>query len=133
MWLRSRPRIASIGSASRCASNRLLFPGDLRIAVIGSGSFSLEVFGPRIAPGLSFGVPDPEWAARVHAHMRDGSIAALLLEATAEQMEAAGNVAGELLDWIATLGTIGEDRAATWIKAQAKLGHSYGVWREDAA
>ena len=34
----------------------------LRVVVMGSGSFSLEVAGPRMAPGRTDGVPDPDWA-----------------------------------------------------------------------
>ena len=37
------------------------YPENLRIVIIGTGSFSLEVFGPRIDPGKTDGVPDPEW------------------------------------------------------------------------
>ena len=48
------------------------WPEPLRVVVIGSGSFSLEVFGPRIAPGKSDGVPDPDWAKRVCALARAG-------------------------------------------------------------
>ena len=45
----------------------------LRVVVIGSGSFSLEVFGPRIAPGKSDGVPDPDWAKQVCALIKQGA------------------------------------------------------------
>ena len=103
--LPSAARVYRFGRSVRAAID--CFPGEARVAVIGSGSFSLEVFGPRIIPGSSFGVPDPAWAARVQTHMQDGTVAALLGEATEERMLAAGNIAGELLDWIAMLGTIG--------------------------
>jgi hypothetical protein len=36
------------------------WPSALRVAIMGSGSFSLEVGGPRMAPGRSDGVPDPD-------------------------------------------------------------------------
>ena len=42
------------------------WPQALRVVIMGSGSFSLEVGGPRMAPGRSDGVPDPDWA-----HARD--------------------------------------------------------------
>ena len=59
------------------------WPEQLRVVVIGSGSFSLEVFGPRIAPGKSDGVPDPDWAKRVCALIWSRrSIETLLAEAT---------------------------------------------------
>ena len=41
------------------------WPAQMRVVVMGSGSFSLEVGGPRMAPGRSDGVPDPDWCARV--------------------------------------------------------------------
>ena len=41
------------------------WPAPLRVVVMGSGSFSLEVGGPRMAASRSDGVPDPDWAARV--------------------------------------------------------------------
>ncbi len=103
-----------------------------RVAVVGSGSFSLEVYGPRIAPGRNFGVPDPAWAARVHEHMARGTFDALVAEATPERLQGAGNVAGELLDWLAMAGTLGRNRAADWIAAQERFGHSYAIWQEGA-
>ena len=41
------------------------WPATLRVVIMGSGSFSLEVGGPRMAPGRTDGVPDPDWALRV--------------------------------------------------------------------
>ena len=124
--LPSARRVHALGRSVRAAIED--FPGTERVAVMGSGSFSLEVFGPRIAPGRNYGVPDPAWAERVHAYLRDGEVEALLNEATEERMEAAGNVAGELLDWLAMLGAAG-DGMASWIEPQTQFGHSYGIWR----
>jgi aromatic ring-opening dioxygenase catalytic subunit (LigB family) len=101
----------------------------LRVAIFGSGSFSLEVWGPRIAPGRSDGVPDPKWVERVMALLRAGEIETLLKEATEVQMLQAGNVGGEILNWIAMLGAIGGERKPTWIEPQMANGHAYGVWR----
>jgi hypothetical protein len=42
-------------------------------------------------------------------------------------MARAGNAGGELLNWIAMLGVIGE-RAPTRIEPQPH-GHAFGVWR----
>jgi hypothetical protein len=64
--------------------------------------------------------------------LRDGRIATLVEEASGGRMAAAGNVAGELLNWIAMIGTVGE-RAASWISLQAQFGHAYAIWREAAA
>ncbi len=127
--LPSARRVHALGRSVRAAIEG--FPGTERVAIVGSGSFSLEVFGPRIAPGRNFGVPDTAWAEHVHACMRDGDIETLLREATEERMEAAGNVAGELLDWLAMLGAAG-DGPASWIEPQTQFGHSYGVWRAGA-
>jgi gallate dioxygenase len=103
------------------------WPEELRVVVIGSGSFSLEVFGPRIAPGKSDGVPDPDWARRVCALLEQGSTEALLAAATPEQMLRAGNVGGELLDWIAMLGAVGE-RRPKFVTPQMEQGHAYAAW-----
>jgi gallate dioxygenase len=100
----------------------------LRVVVVGSGSFSLEVFGPRIAPGKSDGVPDPAWAKRVCGLLEKGAMATLLNEATEEQLLRAGNVGGELLDWIAMLGAVGEKRPK-FVTPQMEQGHAYAAWR----
>ena len=99
----------------------------LRVVVIGSGSFSLEVFGPRIAPGKSDGVPDPEWAKRVCALLEQGAVKTLLAEATQDQLLRAGNVGGELLDWIAMLAAVGE-RRPKFVAPQMEQGHAYAAW-----
>lgn len=103
------------------------WPEKLRVAVIGSGSFSLEVFGPRIAPGKADGVPDPAWAERVCRLIERGDVRSLITEATPDQLEKAGNVGGELLDWIAMLGTIGELRLK-FMRPQLEQGHAYAAW-----
>ena len=65
---------------------------------MGSGSFSLEVGGPRMAPGRSDGVPDPDWAMRVIRYLEQQQIDRLIAESTEHQMLKAGNVGGELLE-----------------------------------
>ena len=104
------------------------WPASLRVAVMGSGSFSLEVAGPRMAPGRTDGVPDPDWAWRVIRLMEAQETQTLIDEATPRQLLKAGNVGGELLDWIAMLGAIGS-RKPTYIAPQMQNGHAYGVWR----
>jgi gallate dioxygenase len=99
-----------------------------RVAVMGSGSFSLEVGGPRMMPGRDYGVPDPDWAARVVSSLSDQKIEALIAQSTQDQLLRAGNVGGELLNWIAMLGAIG-DHAPEYIAPQLQNGHAYGVWR----
>ena len=126
--------VPPLPSAKRCydlgvAIKRAIesWPEGLRVVVIGSGSFSLEVFGPRIAPGKSDGVPDPDWAKRVCALLEQGAIPTLLNEATQDQMLRAGNVGGELLDWIAMLGAVGE-RRPKFVTPQMEQGHAYAAW-----
>jgi gallate dioxygenase len=104
------------------------WPAPLRVAVMGSGSFSLEVAGPRMAPGRTDGVPDPDWAWRVIKLLEEQQIDKLISEATPHQLAKAGNVGGELLDWIAMLGAIGA-RKPTYVAPQMQNGHAYGVWR----
>jgi aromatic ring-opening dioxygenase catalytic subunit (LigB family) len=123
--LPSARRCHELGATVRRAIES--WPEPLRVVVIGSGSFSLEVFGPRIAPGKSDGVPDPAWAKRVCALLEQGATDILLREATQEQMLRAGNVGGELLDWIAMLGAVGE-RRPTFVTPQMEQGHAYAAW-----
>jgi aromatic ring-opening dioxygenase catalytic subunit (LigB family) len=101
----------------------------LRVAIFGSGSFSLEVWGPRIRPGMTDGVPDPDWVTRVMGLLEGGQIDMLLKESTEAQMLKAGNVGGEILNWIAMLGAVGGKRKPAWIAPQIFNGHAYGVWR----
>jgi hypothetical protein len=104
------------------------WPAPLRVVVMGSGSFSLEVAGPRMAPGRTDGVPDPDWALRVIKYLEEQQIDKLIGEATPHQLFKAGNVGGELLNWIAMLGAIGP-RKPNYIAPQMQNGHAYGVWR----
>jgi len=104
------------------------WPKSMRVVTMGSGSFSLDVWGPRIAPGRSDGVPDPDWASRVCELLEQMQVPALISEATESQMLKAGNVGGELLNWIAMLGTIGE-RKPEFVKPQMANGHAYAAWR----
>jgi Catalytic LigB subunit of aromatic ring-opening dioxygenase len=99
----------------------------LKVALVASGSFSLEVGGPRIADNAIFGVPDPEWSAHVSSRLKAGQTADLVAEATTERMQRAGNVGGELLNWIALLGAVGQ-RTPDLLEQQVSLGHSYAAW-----
>lgn len=106
------------------------WPERMRVAVLASGSFSLEIGGPKIPHGQRAGTPDPEWTKRVQHLLQHGKVNDLLEEATAVRMARAGNIGGELLNWIAMLGTIGE-RKPRFIEPQLDHGHSYGAWRWD--
>ena len=122
-------------SAQRCyalgqAVGRAIasWPAALRVVVMGSGSFSLDVAGPRMAPGRTDGVPDPDWAWRIIKLMEEQQIEKLISEATEHQLLKAGNVGGEVLNWIAMLGAIGNHKP-NYIAPQMQNGHAYGVWR----
>jgi hypothetical protein len=104
------------------------WPTALRVVTMGSGSFSLDVWGPHIAPGRTDGVPDPDWAQRVCQLLEGMQVPELINEATEAQMLKAGNVGGELLNWIAMLGTIGE-RKPQFVQPQMANGHAYAAWR----
>lgn len=106
------------------------WPAQTRVAILASGSFSLEVGGPRIVPGGRSGTPDPGWAKRIEGHLKNSRVDDLLNEATTERMIAAGNVGGELLNWIALLGAIGE-RRPVFLEPQRSHGHAYAAWRWD--
>jgi hypothetical protein len=100
----------------------------LRAVVIGSGSFSFDVHGHLSPPGRMVGVPDPEWVHRVVGHLERHTVSDLIEEASPERFSRAGNVSGEILNWIAMMGTIGSRKLA-WIKAEPEFGNSYAVWR----
>jgi hypothetical protein len=123
--LPSAQRCYELGSAVKKAIETFSQP--LRVAVIGSGSFSLEVFGPRIAPGRSDGVPDPKWAERACALIEKADVDALLAEATPHQLARAGNVAGEILNWIAMLAST-DGRRPKFVQPQMDQGHAYAAW-----
>jgi hypothetical protein len=100
----------------------------LRVVAIGSGSFSFDVHGHLSPPGRPAGVPDPEWAERVRGLLQRNAIGDLINEATPERFSRAGNVSGELLNWIAMLGTL-EAQQLAWLRAEPQFGNAYAVWR----
>lgn len=101
---------------------------DLRVVIIGTGSFSLEVFGPRIDPGKTDGVPDPEWVHDLCRYIEAGDIETVIAKASEDRMHAAGNVGGELLNWIAMFAFTDKRRPDFLIK-QMENGHAYAGWR----
>jgi len=121
--------------ASRChALGRMLrrfierWPGKERVAVVASGSFSLEVGGPQM------GWVDQEWVSTVCGLIRQGKTAELVRRATSRRMIAAGNTGGELLNWIALLGAVGDNRPLFFEPDgqpadQPRDAHAYGVWQ----
>ena len=90
----------------------------------------LEIGGPKIPLGERACTPDPQWAMRVQDHLEHGRIAELVEEATTSRLARAGNIGGELLNWIAMLGVVG-DRKPIFIAPEIEHGHAYAAWRLD--
>lgn len=123
----SSRRAYALGQAIRAA---LAEAGPRRVAVVASGSFSVEIGGPRLFPDAHVGVPAPRWTERVVELLEAGDFERLVVEASDEQLREAGNAAGELLDWLAMLGTIGPAPAA-FVHTQPQFGHSFAAWPLD--
>ena len=126
--------IPPLPSAQRCvALGRAIAdavraaPGPLRVAVVASGSFSLEIGGPRISATSHTGVPAPAWVDRVVDLLAAADVDGLVEEATEERLAEAGNAGGELLEWIAMLGTVAPARPA-FLEAQPEFGHAFAAW-----
>ncbi len=98
------------------------WPGSERVAVLASGSFSLEVGGPRM------GRTDHDWQATVVELLRADRIDELVRHATTDRMLSAGNVSGELLNWIALAGALGGGKP---LFVEQQTGHAYAVWRPE--
>lgn len=105
------------------------FPQPLRVAVIATGSFSLEIGGPKINPGQRNSVPDIEWSKHLHRRIGRAEFDEIVAEATPERMWKAGNIGGELLNWVVMLGMVGADRPLYLADHDDKDGHAFAVWR----
>ncbi len=93
---------------------------DLRVAIVASGAISLEVGGPRV------GTTDTAWVETVTGLLENGRYQALARRATEERMLAAGNVSGELMNWITMLGAIGDARP---LFVEKDRGSGYAAWK----
>jgi hypothetical protein len=122
----SAKRCLALGHTVREAIRR--WPASLRVAVAGSGSFSLDVHGTKTNPGLPFGVPDPAWAKRAAELIGAADVESLVAETTPERIRGAGSVAGEILNWVAMLASTGTTRPL-FVHNQPQFGHSYAAWR----
>jgi protocatechuate 4,5-dioxygenase beta chain len=125
--LPSARRCHALGTMLKGAIDSL--PRNLRVAVLASGHFSLEIAGPRVDPGERHGTPDIEWSKHVHRRIKNAEIDQLLTEATPEQMWKAGNVGGELLNWITMLGVIGKQKPCSLADHDDEDGHTFAAWR----
>ncbi len=124
----SARRCYALGHAIRQAIEGAAEPQ--RVAMIASGSFSVEIGGPRLAPDSHVGVPDPAWTERVVELLLAGDFERLVAEATDERMGEAGNAAAELLDWVAMLGMI-DPSPPQFLETQPQFGHSFAAWPID--
>jgi protocatechuate 4,5-dioxygenase beta chain len=119
-------RCYALGQAVRAAVEA--FPQPLRVAALASGHFSLEIGGPNIDADSRHGIPDRGWVDHVTTLLRAGEIEALVAEATFPRLQRAGNIGGELLNWIVMLGVIGA-RKASWIEAERDEGQAFATWQ----
>jgi hypothetical protein len=120
-------RCFALGEAVRAAI--AAWPQPLRVAAIGSGSFSLEIGGPKIPLGNRAAcTPDPQWSQHIQDMLADARIDDLIAEASTARMLRAGNIGGELLNWIALLGVIGARKPLN-ILPQNDHGQAFVAWR----
>ncbi len=122
----SARRCYELGKALR--EGVLGLDGGRRVAVVASGSISLEIGGPRMFPDHHTGVPDPQWLDRVLGLLATGEHEQLVAEATDEQLWKAGNAGGELLDWMVMLGMADEPRPPEYLDVQTRFGHAFAAW-----
>ena len=121
-------RCFALGQAVRGAIDAL--PEAKRVAVMASGSISLDIGSPLAPPGQIAGTADIGWMHEVLGYLKSAAVADLLNAATTDRLASAGNIAGELLNWIALLGSI-DQRRPSFLEAQAGHGDAYAVWRWD--
>jgi aromatic ring-opening dioxygenase catalytic subunit (LigB family) len=122
----SARRCHALGEALRRAIEAS--PLERRVVIAASGAFSFEVGGPRMSEESHVGVPAPDWGIRVTELLAAGDIAQLVSETTSEQLAAAGNASGEILNWITMLGAF-DPVPASFIEAQRAEGHAYAAWQ----
>jgi len=119
-------RCFALGEAVRAAVES--WPQNERVAVIGSGSFSLEIGGPKIPIGdRAACTPDPQWSQHVQDLLAQVRIGDLIAESTEARMLRAGNIGGELLNWIAMLGVVGARKPVTMLP-QNDHGQAFAAW-----
>jgi protocatechuate 4,5-dioxygenase beta chain len=122
-------RCFALGQTVRGAIEAL--PRATRVAVLASGSISLDIGSPLAPPGQIAGTADIGWLREVLGYLKNGAVDDLLNAATTERLARAGNIGGELLNWIALLGGIGT-RRPSFLEAQEGHGDAFAVWRWDA-
>ncbi len=106
------------------------WPDSLRVAILASGSISLDIGGPLAPHGQLTGAADPAWVTEVLEYLRRADHDDLLNAATADRLARAGNIGGELLNWIALLGALGQ-RRPVMLEPRMEHGDAFAVWRWD--
>lgn len=91
-----------------------------RVAILASGSFSLEVGGPKM------GWTDEGWMDAVTGSLHKGDYRSLARRATEQRMVAAGNVSGELLCWITMTGALGATKPSY---LETEGGGGFAAWQ----
>ncbi|MEV4805494.1 extradiol ring-cleavage dioxygenase [Nonomuraea sp. NPDC049421] len=88
------------------------WPGDQRVAVIGTGHLSLELGGPR-----QFGPhgPDPEFDRKAVEWISTGDIEGCLSEVTLDSLWNPGNATHGFMDFMLMMGVAGEGRKADYV------------------
>src|SRR5690606_39068505 len=105
--LPSPKRFYDLGRAIREVIDE--WPGQQRVAAVGSGHPSLELGGPRLVEEHG---PDPEWDVQAIQWLANGDIEAILQNVTWESMSKSGNATPGFLDLILMLGIAGPEKAA---------------------
>jgi protocatechuate 4,5-dioxygenase beta chain len=105
------------------------WPSNLKVGVACSGAISGDIGGPSARNGPA-GPPDHAWVSHVVGRMQRSEINELLNEATEERIQAAGNVTGEMLNWVALLGVAG-GRKPVFLEENNAGGIAFGAWRWD--
>ena len=118
------------GLGRAVAESVAAWPEALRVAVLASGSISLDIGGPLAPRGHIAGVADEAWVMQVVDLLQRGDTDELLERATADRLARAGNIGGELLNWIALLGAIGA-RKPVQVEPRMSHGDVYAAWRWD--
>jgi protocatechuate 4,5-dioxygenase beta chain len=106
------------------------WPAPTRVALLASGSISLDIGGPLAPHNQIAGPADPAWVDEVVDDLRRAALDDLLNAATADRLARAGNVAGELLNWIALLGALGP-RPPILLEPRRAHGDAFAAWRCD--
>jgi protocatechuate 4,5-dioxygenase beta chain len=88
------------------------WPGNQRVAIIGTGHLSLELGGPR-----QFGPhgPDPEFDRRAVDWIASGDLEHCLAEVTLESLHAPGNATHGFMDFMLMMGVAGEHAKADYV------------------